>query len=133
MKPSASGGSIELTPVALKRSAPISSASGMMPSHRSRLLSKPISPQTPNLAMQQTKENRVVRRTIVVNADVQRAFQVFTENMGQWWPKEHHIGGTPPVAVVVEQCAGGRCYQKGEDDAECDWDTVVDWEPPTRV
>jgi uncharacterized protein YndB with AHSA1/START domain len=83
--------------------------------------------------MQQTKENRVVRRTIVVNADVERAFQVFTQNMGQWWPKEHHIGGTTPVAVVVEPRAGGRWYEKGEDGSECDWGTVVHWEPPTRV
>jgi uncharacterized protein YndB with AHSA1/START domain len=83
--------------------------------------------------MQQTKENRVVRRTVVVNADVQRAFQVFTQNMGQWWPKEHHIGGTPPVAVVVEPRAGGRWYEKAEDDSECDWGTIVHWEPPTRV
>ena len=62
--------------------------------------------------MQQTEEHPVVRKTIVVNADLHRAFEVFTQNMGQWWPKEHHIGGSPMLAVVVEPRSGGRWYEK---------------------
>jgi uncharacterized protein YndB with AHSA1/START domain len=83
--------------------------------------------------MQPTEEHPVVRKTIVVNADIQRAFEVFTQNMGQWWPKEHHIGGSPLVAVLVEPRNGGRWYEKDEDGSECDWGTVLDWAPPTRA
>jgi hypothetical protein len=83
--------------------------------------------------MQPTEEHPVVRKTIVVNADIQRAFEVFSQNMGQWWPKEHHIGGSPLLAVVVEPRNGGRWYEKDEDGSECDWGTVLDWQPPTRV
>jgi uncharacterized protein YndB with AHSA1/START domain len=83
--------------------------------------------------MQQTEEHPVVRKTIVVNADIQRAFEVFTQNMSQWWPKEHHIGGSPLLAVVVEPRNGGRWYEKDEDGSECDWGTVLDWAPPTRA
>ena len=83
--------------------------------------------------MQQTEEHPVVRRTIVVNADIQRAFEVFTQKMGQWWPKEHHIGGSPLLAVVVEPRNGGRWYEKDEDGSECEWGTVLDWQPPIRA
>ena len=57
----------------------------------------------------QQEQNPAVRKTIVVNAEPEHAFAVFTKNMGQWWPKEHHIGGSPIVAVIVEPRAGGRC------------------------
>ena len=83
--------------------------------------------------MQQTEEHPAVRKTIVVNADIQRAFEVFTQNMAQWWPSEHHIGSSPLLAVVVEPRSGGRWYEKDEDGSECDWGTVLDWQPPTRV
>jgi uncharacterized protein YndB with AHSA1/START domain len=133
MKPSATNEFIELTRLGLKRSALISTGSGAMRSRRLRLLSKMIHPQTPKIDMHQTEEHPVLRRTIVVNADIQRAFEVFTKNMGQWWPKEHHIGGSPMLAVVVEPRNGGRWYEKDEDGSECDWGTVLDWAPPTRV
>jgi Activator of Hsp90 ATPase homolog 1-like protein len=83
--------------------------------------------------MQQTEEHPVVRKTIVVNADIRHAFEVFTQNMGQWWPKEHHIGGSPMVAVVVEPRSGGRWYEKDEDGSECDWGTVLRWDPPNGL
>lgn len=83
--------------------------------------------------MQQTEEHPVVQKTIVVNADIQRAFEVFTQNMGQWWPKEHHIGGSPMLAVVIESRSGGRWYEKDEDGSECDWGTVLRWDPPNGL
>jgi uncharacterized protein YndB with AHSA1/START domain len=133
MNPSAPNESIELTPAGLKRFAPILTASGATRSLPLRLLSKPIRPLTPKIDMQQTQEHPVVRKTTVVDADVERAFEVFTQNMAQWWPKEHHVGKNPPLAVVVEPRNGGRWYEKDEDGSECDWGTVLHWDPPSRV
>jgi uncharacterized protein YndB with AHSA1/START domain len=79
------------------------------------------------------EQNPAVRKTIVVNAEPEHAFAVFSQNMGQWWPKDHHIGGSPIVAVIVEPCAGGRWYEKDEDGSECNWGTVLVYEPPRRL
>jgi Activator of Hsp90 ATPase homolog 1-like protein len=73
-----------------------------------------------------------VRRSVVVKAGVERSFTAFTGNIGRWWPRSHHIGPTTPVNVVMESRAGGRCYEVGDDGAECEWGKVLLWEPPTR-
>jgi uncharacterized protein YndB with AHSA1/START domain len=83
--------------------------------------------------MQQTEQNPIVRKVVVVNAEPEQAFAIFTKSMGQWWPKEHHIGGSPLVAVVVEPRTGGRWYEKDEDGSECEWGTVLVYEPPRRL
>ena len=83
--------------------------------------------------MQQTEQNPIVKKVVVVNVEPEHAFAVFTENMEQWWPKEHHIGGSLPVAVVVEPRSGGRWYERSEDGTECDWGTVLVYERPRRV
>ncbi len=73
-----------------------------------------------------------VRRSVVVKVGMERAFAAFTGNIGKWWPRTHSIGATPPSDIVVEQRAGGRCYEVGTDGAECTWGKVLLWEPPTR-
>ena len=105
----------------------------MTRSNRSNLLPRTNNRRTPILPMQKTQPNPVVRKTVVVNAEPEDAFAIFTKNMGRWWPKEHHIGGSPMVAVVVEPRNGGRWYEKDEDGSECDWGTVLVYEPPHRA
>ncbi len=36
-----------------------------------------------------------VRKSIVVQATPQRAFEVFTAGIDRWWPKTHGIGEAP--------------------------------------
>jgi len=74
-----------------------------------------------------------VKRTVRVNAPVEKAFQVFTGRIGAWWPAAHHIGAAPLADVVMEPRAGGRWYEKGTDGKECDWGRVLVWEPPHRI
>jgi len=73
-----------------------------------------------------------VRKSITVNAPLERAFSVFTDGIGGWWPPEHHIIGVPLDRMVVELRPGGRCYDVGTDGSECDWGRVLAYEPPTR-
>jgi uncharacterized protein YndB with AHSA1/START domain len=75
----------------------------------------------------------VVRKTLNVSVPIERAFAVFTEKMGAWWPATHHIGNQPFAEIEVEQRAGGRWYERAADGSECEWGQVVAWEPPHRV
>lgn len=74
-----------------------------------------------------------VKKTVTVDAPIARAFDVFTAEFGRWWPATHSIGKSPIKNAVMEQRAGGRWYEIGEDGSECAWGEVLAWEPPTRV
>ena len=76
----------------------------------------------------------MVRKTVTVNTSVQKAFSVFTEQIGRWWPLEnHHIGAQPAQTAILEPRVGGRWYERAADGAECDWGRVLVWEPPGRL
>ena len=74
-----------------------------------------------------------VHKSIVVNAPVERAFHVFTEEINTWWPPDHHIIDAPLDRMVFEPHEGGRIYDVGTDGSECQWSRVLAYEPPTRV
>jgi uncharacterized protein YndB with AHSA1/START domain len=74
-----------------------------------------------------------IRKTITVKAPPRRAFEVFTQGMGRWWPATHSTNASPMKAAIVEPRAGGRWYERGEDGSECDWGKVLVWEPPHRL
>ena len=74
-----------------------------------------------------------IRKQLTVQASQERAFSVFAENMALWWLKEHHLGKSPFRKIVVEPRASGRWYELGEDGSECEWGTVIVWDPPNRL
>lgn len=73
-----------------------------------------------------------VRKSVTVKADAAHAFKVFTSGVDRWWPRAHHIGKSPMKRVIIEPKAGGRCYTEQEDGTDCDWGSVLVWEPPRR-
>jgi len=74
-----------------------------------------------------------VRKTITVQTSPERAFHVFTAEYDNWWPRSHHIGKSPMKRAIIEGRAGGRCYTEQEDGTDCDWGSVLVWDPPHRL
>jgi uncharacterized protein YndB with AHSA1/START domain len=74
-----------------------------------------------------------VRKAILVNASLERAFAVFTEGFDTWWPRSHHIGKQPMDKAIIEGRQGGRLYSRQIDGSECEWGRVLVWEPPQRL
>jgi uncharacterized protein YndB with AHSA1/START domain len=79
-------------------------------------------PRTPN-----------VRHHIVVNAPIERAFTVFTEQFGDFKPRQHNLLAVPIAETVFEPRVGGHIYDRGTDGSVCRWARILVYEPPTRV
>lgn len=75
----------------------------------------------------------VVRREIIVEAPVEKAFAAFTERFGDFKPPEHNLLGAPIVETVFEPHAGGHIYDRAEDGSVCRWARVLAYDPPGRV
>jgi uncharacterized protein YndB with AHSA1/START domain len=79
------------------------------------------------------KTDTAVRKSVTVDASIDRAFNTFTEGIDKWWIRGHHIGDAELDRVVIEPKLGGRWVEVGTDGSECDWGRVLVWDPPTRV
>lgn len=79
------------------------------------------------------KPGTTVSRSIVVEAPIERAFRVFTEEFDRVKPREHNMLGVEIAETVFEPRAGGRIYDRGVDGSECQWARVLTFEPPNRV
>jgi len=74
-----------------------------------------------------------IHHELVVDAPIERAFLVFTEDFGSFKPREHNLLTVEIAQTVFEPRAGGRLYDRGVDGSECDWARVLVYEPPDRV
>jgi uncharacterized protein YndB with AHSA1/START domain len=74
-----------------------------------------------------------VRSSIVVEAPLERAFSVFTEGIGSWFPSAYNLLDVDIAERVFEPRVGGRIYDRGTDGTECHWARVLAYEPPDRV
>jgi uncharacterized protein YndB with AHSA1/START domain len=74
-----------------------------------------------------------VRSEIVVDAPIERAFAVFTEQFDRIKPREHNMLGVDIAETVFEPRVGGSIYDRGVDGSECRWARVLAYEPPERV
>jgi uncharacterized protein YndB with AHSA1/START domain len=81
-----------------------------------------------------------IRRSVMVTCSVKKAFEVFTEGMGMWWPvrelsraADRDEAEVKTERVVVEPWEGGRIYETMSDGSEGSWGTILTWVPPHRL
>jgi uncharacterized protein YndB with AHSA1/START domain len=74
-----------------------------------------------------------VKQSVVVDAPIERAFKVFTEDFGAFKPREHNLLAVPIAETVFEPRVGGHIIDRGADGSECRWARVLAYEPPNRV
>jgi len=75
----------------------------------------------------------VVRRQIVVEAAIERAFTVFTQRFGDFKPPEHNLLAAPIAETVFEPLVGGNIVDRAADGSECRWARILAYDPPDRV
>ena len=74
-----------------------------------------------------------VEVSVVVEAPIEEAFDVFTSDMGSWWPADHHILQAELAEMVFEPRVGGHVFDRGVDGSECRWARVLAYDPPNRL
>lgn len=74
-----------------------------------------------------------VRKQIVVNTGVERAFRLFVDQFDAIKPREHNLLAVPIAETVFEPRVGGHIYDVGVDGSRCEWSRVLAYDPPTRV
>jgi uncharacterized protein YndB with AHSA1/START domain len=60
----------------------------------------------------------------------ERAFKVFTQHIGQWWPPAFTVSGHNLAQVVLNP---QRLYEVDLAGNDYQWATVLVWEPPRRI
>jgi len=70
-----------------------------------------------------------IKKELVIAAAQDTCFNVFTQKMDLWWPREYHVGQCPMVEMLLESGTGGRWYTRHEDGSEVNVGTVLTWNP----
>lgn len=83
--------------------------------------------------MTETLAIEPVRKSFEVELTPLDAFQLFTSDMGSWWPSTHHIASSPFVEIVVEPRPGGGWFEVAQDGSTCQWGSILEWDPPHKV
>jgi hypothetical protein len=73
----------------------------------------------------------MIVKSVVLRCGAQRAFSLFTEHAGQWWPADRRHTDDPASAIRIE--ASGRFVERASDGTEVDLGLVRLFEPAHRL
>ena len=82
--------------------------------------------------MSETMTVAPVVKSVHVKCGVANAFEVFTREIGTWWPLDQLAVAPGEVKEVVwEERQGGEVYEISTSGERSHWATVLEWDPPT--
>lgn len=79
-----------------------------------------------------------IRRSVTVRCPPERAFRVFTEEIGSWWPIETHSRaasdfegeGVKVERVEFQTKVGGQVLEHMSNGETLPWGELISWDPP---
>jgi uncharacterized protein YndB with AHSA1/START domain len=74
-----------------------------------------------------------VVKTVTLPCAPARAFDLFTADIGRWWPLGTHHIAPEPVTCLIEVRPGGRVFERSAAGVGSLWGTVLEWSPPGRL
>ena len=78
-----------------------------------------------------------IRKTIEVPCNREKAFNVFVNEVNNWWPLDKNtvsaMGGEVAKRVVIEPNQDGKVYEIGHDDTEHHWGTFKTYDPHDSI
>jgi uncharacterized protein YndB with AHSA1/START domain len=86
-------------------------------------------------------EAEPIRATVTVRTDPERAFDLFTNKMGTWWPLESYSRAVnefehedvQAAELIFEPRMGGSILERMTDGRVLPWAEVIVWRPPQLV
>jgi len=73
----------------------------------------------------------MITKSVVLPCSPERAFSLFTEEAGQWWPADRRHTEDAGSAIRIEE--SGRFFERASDGIEVELGVVRHFEPPARL
>lgn len=74
-----------------------------------------------------------VRAGVTLSAPASHAFAVFTERIGEWWPRPYTFSQDDLALIAIDSAAGGRWYEVDRSGRRLEWGEVRAFDPPRRL
>lgn len=81
--------------------------------------------------VEESRELFSLNRT--VEAPMERAFEVFVDRIGEWWPRDLTWGGGDLDAFLIEPRYGGRALERRKDGSTEIWGKVLAFDRPRHI
>ena len=73
----------------------------------------------------------MIEKSVFLTITPQEAFDLFTTQIGQWWPVDRRHLNDPNSALFLLE--SGRFYERAADGTELDLGRVRSWQAPHRI
>ena len=74
-----------------------------------------------------------IRAQVTVPAPPERAFELFTDGMDSWWPREFSWSQEKLEEIGIEPREGGFAYERGPHGFLVHWGRMTSFDPPQRL